>query len=535
MRSNGTRQTWVMVGTMLWLALAGCGGGGSGGTGNDPGGGTGGGGNGGGSTTPLPTQTDSSQTAYVTPTATGWQVVPLLTVGDKPAGAASAMVGKPDGLGATAGRVSATGEVLVDNRYLTVFMNHELPAARGAVRSHGTAGSFVSEWIVDLTTLRIAEGRDLISRVFAYADGAWSDATGLVRFDRLCSADLPPRTALFNSQSGNGFDGLIFLSGEEADTEGRAFANVITGSESGNSYEIPYLGKLAHENVLVHPNTGDTTLAVTLDDSAQGQVYVYVGTKRNQGNPVERAGLQGGRLYAVKVVDGGVNYSSGPVARENNGPINGRFELVDVTNSALGSGSTLQTASVSAGATEFARPEDGHWDAVNSGAFYFAVTGATIDGRLQSARLYRLTFDALDQPTAGTIDLVVDSANVTGADGAMAHGFDNITVEAGSGRVIVQEDSGDSDYIAKIWQIDPANGTASQLFESDRARFLPGGVNFLTNAEEHSGVVEITDHVRNASWYETGRRYYLGTTQAHYPLDSTLVEGGQLYLLVSPK
>ena len=100
---------------------------------------------------------------------------------------------------------------------------------------------------------------------------------------------------------------------------------------------------------------------------------------------------------------------------------------------------------------------------------------------------------------------------------------------------MVQEDPGDSDYVAKIWQVSPANGTALQLFESDRARFVPGGTGYLTSTEENSGVIEITDLVRTAAWFETGRRYYLGTNQAHYPLDNTLVEGGQFYLFAAPK
>ena len=73
-----------------------------------------------------------------------------------------------------------------------------------------------------------------------------------------------------------------------------------------------------------------------------------------------------------------------------------------------------------------------------------------------------------------------------------------------------------------------------QILESDRNRFTPGGAGFLTRREENSGVIEITEQVRGASWIETGRRYYLGTNQAHYPLDATLFEGGQLYLFASP-
>jgi hypothetical protein len=488
-----------------------------------------------GTSTPsgLPTTTSSSQSAYVLPQGSGWAVVPLLTVGDRPTGSTYAMVGKADGLGALAGRISAAGEVLEPGRYMTVFMNHELPVWAGAVRTHGTTGAFVSQWTVDLNSLRVIEGRDLVARTFAFSGGVWTNVTGSLTFDRLCSADLPPVSAFFNAQSGNGFNGRLFMNGEEAGMEGRAFAHVITGATYRNSYALPYLGKFAYENVLVHPGSGDTTLAVSLDDASPGQVYVYVGTKKTAGNPAVRAGLHGGRLYGIKVVDGGPNYGGGAVARENNGAINGRFQLVEVSQHALGSGTDLNSASVALGITDFARPEDGHWDNVNARSFYWATTGLSLDGAWQTARLYKLTFDSLAQPTGGTIELVVDSAQLRGADGATARGFDNITVD-GAGRIVVQEDGGDNDYITKIWRVDPVTRSAVQILESDRNRFTPGAPGFLTRKEENSGVIEITDLARNASWYQSGRRYYLGTNQAHYSLDATLFEGGQLYLFASP-
>ena len=127
----------------------------------------------------------------------------------------------------------------------------------------------------------------------------------------------------------------------------------------------------------------------------------------------------------------------------------------------------------------------------------------------------------------------MDSANVTGGDGNPGRGFDNVTVD-GAGRVIIQEDGGDNDYVAKTWLYDPA-ASPLQILEADRNRFLPGGTAFLTSVEEHSGVIEVTQQVQGASWYESGRRYYLGTLQAHYPTTEALFEGGQYYLFVSPR
>lgn len=163
------------------------------------------------------------------------------------------------------------------------------------------------------------------------------------------------------------------------------------------------------------------------------------------------------------------------------------------------------------------------------------TTGGPV-GTFQSSRLYRLTFDNLLNPSAGgTIETIVDARAIPrGMDlpPATAALFDNITVD-GRGHVIVQEDPGGTPYIAKTWDVDPTTRTALQIFESDRDRFE--GPTALTVDEESSGVIEITDLVKSARWYEAGRRYYLGDMQAHYTLPGELVEGGQLYLMVSPR
>ena len=38
-----------------------------------------------------------------------------------------------------------------------------------------------------------------------------------------------------------------------------------------------------------------------LDDTNLGKVYLYVGMKRDAGNPIEEAGLHGGDLFAVAI------------------------------------------------------------------------------------------------------------------------------------------------------------------------------------------------------------------------------------------
>jgi hypothetical protein len=483
----------------------------------------------------------SSESPYIVPTAPDWSATSLLTVGDEPAGSTYRMVGIPDGLGALAGRFDkTTGELLADPAFITVFMNHELGATSGAVRAHGRSGAFVSEWTVELNSLSVIAGRDLVNAVYTWQNGTHALASGATAgFDRLCSADLPALTAFYNQRSGRGFNGRIYMNGEEAGTEGRAFGHVVTGPERRRAYELPHLGRFNWENSIAHPKAGNKTLVVGLDDSTPGQVYVYVGDKQAAGSPVQRAGLVGGKLYGIKVTNGGINYGSGAVPLENNGAIDdGMFTLADVTASAstLQSGADLQNRSVNANVTEFARPEDGQWDTKDPRAFYFVTTGATVGGNVQSARLYKLRFNDLRKPTGGTIELVVDSASLVGTDGQVARKFDNITVNR-DGKVLIQEDPSGETYIAKIWQVDPINPLAAvQIFEADRNRFAPFAPGFLTIDEESSGIIEVTQLVKAASWFKRGRRYYLGVMQAHYPHpDPELVEGGQFFIMQSSK
>ena len=124
------------------------------------------------------------------------------------------MVGIPDGLGA------------FDNGdgTFTVLMNHELSPTQGVARDHGGIGAFVSKLVIDKTTLEVLQGSDLIKHVFLYdtttdsfydpvADG--NPATLPYQFDRLCSADLPELTAFYNPETGLGYNGRVFMNGEE--------------------------------------------------------------------------------------------------------------------------------------------------------------------------------------------------------------------------------------------------------------------------------------------------------------------------------
>jgi hypothetical protein len=449
----------------------------------------------------------SSQSPYLLPAAPGVDFISLLTVGDsvnnKPDGSPYRMVGIPDGLGA------------FDNGdgTFTLLMNHELGNTAGVERAHGATGAFVSKWTIDKASLTVLHGEDLIQRIGVWTMNGWDYQSG-VAISRLCSADLPPASAFYNSASGKGFDGWLFMNGEETGAEGLAYAH----SLDGTSWQLPWLGRFSWENSLAHPNAGDKTVVVGTDDSGSGQIYVYVGEKQMDGNPVEQAGLTNGVLFGIKV-DGF------PFEDADNGiPSGTTFSAYDFGDVAYTSGADLQTMSRDMEVTEFQRPEDGAWDPNNLSDFYF-VTTASFTG---NSRLWRLRFNDPTNPAmGGTIDMLIDGTEKVGKKFGPRM-MDNLTINR-NGEIFIQEDPGGQDHLAMIWRYTIATDKIAPIAIHDSNRFAPGASNFLTRDEESSGIIDVSDIL--------GEGMYLLDVQAHYNLeDPELVQGGQLLAMyVRPK
>jgi Bacterial protein of unknown function (DUF839) len=491
----------------------------------------------------------SSQSPYLLPARPGVATKSILTVGDsvntKPDGVTPyRMVGIPDGLGA------------FDNGdgTFTVLMNHELSSSAGEIRAHGARGAFVSKWTIRTSDLAVLEGEDLIQTLYTWnpalngGAGDWqvsnTDAAP-TRLNRLCSADLPPVSAFYNPATGNGYGGRLFMDGEEGGTAGRPFGHVVA---TGQSYELtPWLGNMSYENVVAHPNTGsDATVVMGLDDgdaSVGQQVYLYVGEKTDEGNPVQKAGLTDGTLYGIKV-DGVPQAEYLKTDWEVGDEFS--FELVDVSAfagvggvTADGTVNTLDEDSQAKGVTNFQRPEDGAWDPTNPDDFYFNTTSSfgplPAESRTGETRVWRLRFDDPTDPSqGGTIELVVsgpvgtaDDPSSTGTQSATSPGpqmFDNLTVNT-RGQVVMLEDVGNQAYLGGVWVYDIASGRLVEIAEHDPNRFTPGASGFLTKDEESSGVIPAP--FLGAGWY-------LIDVQAHYPIAGELVQGGQLLALHIP-
>ena len=383
------------------------------------------------------------------------------------------MAGTPDGLGAFDNG---------DGTY-TVLMNHEFGPTSGTVHDHGGTGAFVSRYVIDKGSQRVLSGDDLIKTLVT---------AGSHNLSRLCSADLPARSAFYNEATGRGYDGHIFTNGEESAPTGRAFGNVV---ETGTTYELPALGKAGWENLAANPATGDKTTVVGQSDGGTQNVYVYSGTKQQSGNPVEKAGLTNGSTQAITVPSLPVEDGAAPVP---NGPL--PFTL-------------------SASGTAFDRPEDGAWDPTDPNVYYFATTAAFTE----HSRIWKATFkDAANPSLGGTIERVLEGPADTTTG---PHMMDNLTVND-RGQLLIQEDVGNNPYLGGVYQFEPSTGAVRRIAQHDPDRFLPGGSKFDTVDEESSGVIPVPF---------LGEGKYLLDVQNHksYP-DPEIVEKGQLLVMSLP-
>lgn len=455
----------------------------------------------------------------------GVEITSILTVGDGVTipdtdGGTTRLVGIPDGIGAIDGSDSRINEP----GFFYLLVNHELNSTQGVARDHGEVGAFVSKWKIDKSTLEVVEGDDLSKQFYDWNEGTSGFDLSTATYNRLCSADLPMPTATYNSATGLGSQEFIFLNGEET-SGGRALAHVVTGADAGRSYHLEHLGFAAFENVLLTPFEQDKTIAIITDDDENGEVYVYVGDKQTSGTEVEKAGLVGGDLYAIKVaekpyeldeviansIDANETFTLGLIATNGDRPMNG----VDTTN-----------RGINAGTLKMGGPEDGAWDTRpgHQNKFYFVTKGTDSNNLNAVTRLWQLEFGDITTPeNGGTLTLLLDGpANRLGS-------LDNMGFEVigGQPKLYIQEDLGGDSRLSNIWEYDITTGQLEEIASHTGDMFSPGGASFLTSNEESSGIISLKDIL--------GEGVFAVTVQAHTSLglsDSTeLVEHGQLAII----
>ena len=422
------------------------------------------------------------------------------------------MAGIPDGLGAFDN----------GNGTFTVLMNHEISNSLGVKRAHGSKGSFVSKWVIRKSDLKVLSGSDLMQTAKLWNGSSYNSYTSannndqsIARFSRFCSADLPEVAGFYNSNTGKGTQERIFMNGEESGAEGRAMAHIVTGTEAGVSYELPYLGKFAWENAVALPYKSDKTVVAGMDDGTGGQVYFYIGTKTSAGNDIEKAGLTNGKVYGVKITgvatEGATSLNVSP---------NTTFTLVDLGDVSGKTGAQLEALSIANGVTTFQRPEDGTWNPNDLSEFYFATTNSFAN----PSRLWKLKFSDISNPEAGgSITAVLD-----GTEGQKM--LDNINFD-NNGNMILLEDVGNNAHNGKIWQYTPATDVLTLIAKHDAARF--GEIGKAATApfnqdEETSGAIDVSCILGNG--------WFLIVDQTHYTtgMPSDIVEGGQFLAMYNP-
>ena len=153
------------------------------------------------------------------------------------------------------------------------------------------------------------------------------------------------------------------------------------------------------------------------------------------------------------------------------------------------------------------------WDPAHPNMLYF-VTTASFNG---NSRLYKASFTDITHPElGGTIE-----ALLTGTEGH--HMLDNI--EISGGKLILQEDPGNTAYIARVWEYDLASDSLIPLAQFDPAHFTPGGSGFIGQYEESSGILDVTALLGDAD-----TRAYLTSAQVHVATDDpATVQLGQLH------
>jgi hypothetical protein len=426
------------------------------------------------------------------------------------------MAGLGDGLGAFDNK----------NGTFTLLMNHELANNKGVGRAHGAIGAFVSKWVINKSDLSVVSGGDLIKNVYGWntTNQASEISTMTYAFQRFCSADLPSVSAFYNAGTGLGTMERVFMKGEEGGSNGYAVATVSTGANEGNAYVLGKFNLTTNnsgltavggwENLMANPFIQDKTVVIGTNDGGTGimnnSVAVYVGTKTNSGTEVDKAGLNNGTLKFINVTGNAVEITN---------------STTRATNITSGTAFTLSGTS----ATTFSRPEDGAWDPKDPSKFYFVTTDRldqVADGvgvQIGRSRLWRLNFADITNPDlGGTIDMLVD-----GTEGVNM--LDNMTID-NYGHVLMQEDNGNADHNAKIWQYAINSNELKIIAKHDPARFGDIGISAslpFNKDEESSGIIDMEEIL--------GPGEFLFVDQSHssHP-NPALVENGQLLKLFNP-
>ena len=497
---------------------------------------------------------NSAAPVYMEGVASTVKLTPVVSAGDIVG--TYLVPGIPDGLG-----------VVKSGNKLRIITNHEWSGTNAIAAGRNSAGgltqgSFISEMHYDLTTKSVTKAKDFITDVvwynyalakFGNKPSAPTDAAVLDEYktpnhslllNRFCSATLAPEGSFYDKSSGLGYQGAVFLTGEEGGDESRGFVSDM----NGQLVQIPGFGLAAWENLIPTPNKGKTTAVMGMEDGSatDSQLWMYQGTKTKTGTWYEKAGLTNGSGYVL------AQDPSAPVANDNeiranhgkNKAFKVKFTKIDTTVNGK-----LQNDQAREKGIELARVEDGSFDPKNPNDFYFVTTESNKDPKATAPNpatptvsrdggaLWRLRFTDISNPAkGGTLELLLD-----GSEAPLLSMPDNITVD-GAGNVLIQEDPGNNALVARIVSYRIKDGAVGIVAKFKDEYFAEGAASFISKDEESSGIIDVTDLLSKGKTDKS--RYYMYVAQVHGPIakarpdvaegDLTLpkaIEGGQWYIM----
>ena len=350
-----------------------------------------------------------SKPVYVLSKNSAVNIKAIATVGDAVTG--TMVRGIPDGMGA------------YDNGRggITLLSVHEVSTGNAfALKSKSTTapwGTSITKFTVSKTTKAVTNVQNFMQKVnfYNYATGKYQETPAGAApagatpgfFDwgisRFCSATYAAAGTFIHN--GVGYEGGLFLSGEETGDESRGFAF----DEEGTGYQLPRMGMMSFENIMPSLKPGANTVAIASEDGSatDSQLYVYTGKKQSTGTAVDKAGLTNGDLHVMNIPTiKSDNLFRTTVGKNKKMPA--EFVKVDwnTTTSAFAKESREK-------GTAMARVEDGHWDPSNPNVFYFVTTESNKDPiatapnpatptvSRDGGALWRLTFKDAQNPAAG--------------------------------------------------------------------------------------------------------------------------------------
>ena len=347
----------------------------------------------------------------------------------------------------------------------------------------------------------------------------------LAEFGRWCSSSITQPGQLYNKKTGRGYKGQIYFGNEEIGDEGRSFG-VTT---DGQAQQLARLGLFSWENTLVGHNKGDVTYTMGQEDTAGGQLWVYVGQKRLRGNAFDRAGLTNGKDFVVDLADEAVDSDAEFRATYGKGTP-AKFTLGAGEEVSWDQSGKAQNIEAAADGLTLNRIEDGAFDPRNPEDFYFVTTeGApgTVPGTdppvsRDGGGVWRLSLNDVERPwKGGTLTLLLDGGEAPYLNKPDNVGFDR------HGHFMIQEDPGNNAQLARIVAYDVDTGERGVVAEFDPYLFESDSPGFLTQDEESSGIIDISR--------AKGKGWFLFDAQVHTStgLDDpvTQVERGQLLTL----